>query len=76
MLFRSDEEGASSSYKQTVINEFVQQSNLQTSVIDIQRDASFLLATNTTEVMVENRTPGRQGLPLTLAYLDIQENYF
>jgi len=44
-----------------VINEFVSQSAMQTSVVDVERDKSFLLATNADTIVVENHTAGQQN---------------
>ncbi len=49
---------------------------MQASVIDMQRDPSFRLATNQNEIFVENKTPGRAGQNLTVNTLDISFNYF
>lgn len=52
-----------SQQKQAMINEFmISQSAMQCSVVDMQRDPSFSLATNQNEIFVQNRTPGREHL--------------
>ena len=49
---------------------------MQASVIDMQRDPAFHIATNSELILVENKTPGQQPDNLSLSTLQVQLNYF
>ena len=44
--------------KKSVRNDFMQNSAMLCSVVDMQRDPSFTLATNQAEIHVQNKKPG------------------
>lgn len=60
------------------MNEFMSsQSAMQCSVVDMQRDPAFVLATNQMEIMVENRTPGRQQEnDINIGTIELELDYF
>jgi len=49
---------------------------MQASVVDMQRERSYQLATGQADMIVENKTPGQQNQPLNSQTVDIQLNYF
>merc|ERR1712062_842585 len=49
---------------------------MQNSVIDMQRDEAFSIATNQVEIIVENKTPGQERQDLTINTLGVELDYF
>ena len=53
------------------------QSAMQCSVVDMQRDPDFILATNQMEIMVENKTPGREREnDINIGTIELELDYF
>ena len=58
-------------------NEFMMSNSvMQNSVIDMQRDEAFSIATNQVEIIVENKTPGQERQDLTINTLGVELDYF
>ena len=50
---------------------------MQCSVVNMQNDPSFVLATNQNEIQVMNRTPGLEHLDdVNIQSVDLQLDYF
>jgi len=49
---------------------------MQASVVDMQRDQSYLQATNADVIVVENTTIGQTGSDITLNTIELELDYF
>ena len=62
--------------RQAVIDEFVCQSAMQTSVVDVTRDKAFQLARDQDSIVVENYTPGQPRNDVNAGTIQVEMDYF
>ena len=48
-----------------ISNQGYQAEEMKESIVNVMEQSSFILATNTNEIEVINKTPGKENVPLT-----------